>query len=74
MDLNESRADDGVMYEVTCPTSGTVEHLDHSHVLSSHRVLKGHVVYLRCTCGEVAIWTTPPVPAHHPDRSLVGAA
>ena len=74
MDLQEDRADHGVMYEITCPSTGSTEHLDHSHVISSHRVLRGHVVYLRCTCGQVAMWVTPPTAAHHPVRTLVDAA
>lgn len=52
------------MYEVTCPTSGAPETLGHDRVLSSHRVRDGHVVYLRCSCGAVTIWTSAR--AHHP--------
>ena len=74
MDLQEDRDDHEDMYEITCPTTGSTEHLDHSHVISSHRVMRGHVVYLRCNCGDVAMWVTPPTPAHHPARTLVAAA
>lgn len=58
------------MYELTCPTLERVLHLDRRHVLSTHRVSGGHVVYLRCACGAAVMWssagtTLHPRPVHH---------
>lgn len=74
MDLHGKEDDTTDMYEITCPTTGQHLHLDHSHVISSHRVSKGHVVYLRCDCDAVVMWTTSSAPALHPVRTLATAA
>jgi len=66
MDLHEQSDDNEIMYEVTCPATGEIDHLDHTHVLSSHRVSTGHVVYLRCPHGGLVVWTTPPATVPHP--------
>lgn len=45
------------MYELTCTTLDETVHLDHDHVISSHRTSTGHVVYLRCACGATVMWS-----------------
>lgn len=58
MDVNRCGVHDVPMYEITCPSSGRPEQLGSEHVISSHRVSTGHLVYLRCTCGRVAMWSS----------------